>query len=1603
VMAAAQAEKKVLIKELRELRQQKTSRASSCSAGQKPAELCEDRELPEVPRRRLQSVPVHSAMDDLEEEGSGQSSNDAGVAQDLDIVEDVEDWEDEDVLESLPTRASTGGASGSLSSVPEPPPKPGAVLAPKDDDPRLFVDAHNLLSESGSTGIANGTENDVCVLQDIERSDNEKSDKSEEKDEEKEEEKSGAEDEGKAKGEKDDFIAQLQASLRKSPSSSLGGSSAGGLGGSVKRVRSASILGAGSTPTLGIPKSPAGSKRASWGGEEKKEFGEGEPIEKKDSEKAPEAPPPSVLKKRSSTTGHLGEIGHHHHHKKDHKKRSSVAQNELPQLPELPGNLKALDLSMDHDSHHTGGRRSYDLDHKRGSGGGAHSGRMSLDVTSMRHNELFLHPALQLVPPDQAMQGSRRVTWCGDGDPSQPMYATTIHTPPQPAVVEEEEVEEEVIEMLSIWKMRRKSTTAMSSNRQLRGHRNSLTGNRQDGLKRSSKADLELEMEDTEPEWTQNVCCRRFSRMVAKPSSAKRLLWDIFGVFLIGYDLVWIPMQAFDPAKATFTEFMAWLTTCFWTLDIPCSFLVGYHREGVLEMRISRIARHYMRTWFPFDMIVISVDWSLSLVDIVSEQALKGSGVSSMGYMRLAKAVRFLRLLRLLRLLKAHGVVSELIDRIQSESHLIIVGIVKLLVFIMMVNHLIACVWYGIGSAAIDGDRNWPEVAGVMGGERTLAYKYLTSLHWSLTQFTPASMEVVPENELERAFTVVIILTAMIVFSSFVSAITNAMTQLRNLNSERNEQFSSLRRYLGENKCSTALMGRIWTCVQTAMGRTKRRVHETDVKVLQMLPWSLKAELLEEVYNPILAAHPFFMQFSSSFHQQMRKILQNAIEEISLPIGQELFSSGEAANNMYFVLSGVMVYTKDNKSSCEPPCFVSAGQWVSEAALWIKWKHNGQLIGTTPCELIALKVAKVQEVLTQMSYDEDQVKRYVKIFVRYFKKNPDSLTDVWAETDLLTDMAHKAFMGEEDDEEGMQNPNRLHTQQTGGGFSFMAQRRQSVNPGRMMGGGLSASNPADRSRRQSIFAGGLGGLFGMGGRGGPQPGLEAASNDSDSSSDSDSETDESGSGDEDDEENEEGTIAEGDEDDGEGEENEDSEGVNKRKSKDSRSSEEDMEKKDSANTSVSLTKKESLTNTAPRRTSKTSVHTASGRRTSNVGLTSMMPVRRMSLGMGARRPSVTGADISKLPQSVLDAMANKDKPANNNSRRPSVTADAGNGSRRPSTMDIPTSFGDAATHCLECGNIFMADAIFCRKCGARRADKDAEKASDTKPALDLLAQAISPIPKGAGFRGSLPVEGTKPLATARGSMQELDQGASSPSSHAEGRKNSAEDFGPTKSLDSAKKARKRSSEKSNPENGIAHVSSTGGRKRQSLQSNETAISDVSMGDDEIDNFLERCKHKKRSSDLPLEEPEEPQSLPLKLLNALRTSDGGENVRRNSKNAALPFASRSSTGSSRGEPVGNRISTGSTRSRNSKPMDLHNSCGSVDAGVSRSTGKPFIKRFMGMGSKTDGPTRKSEGDAVGQPVDSDFKPATSGRFGGWFSSKKSQPTRESAKKAIFPSS
>merc|ERR1711920_420896 len=98
----------------------------------------------------------------------------------------------------------------------------------------------------------------------------------------------------------------------------------------------------------------------------------------------------------------------------------------------------------------------------------------------------------------------------------------------------------------------------------------------------------------------------------------------------------------------------------------------------------------------------------------------------------------------------------------------------------VITNHIIACAWFLCADLQqSDGDKvTWIRVTGY--GEKDWVHLYLTAFHWSLTQLMPASMEVVPQNLVERTFAVCVVVIAFIAFSYLLGTITGLLQKLRN-------------------------------------------------------------------------------------------------------------------------------------------------------------------------------------------------------------------------------------------------------------------------------------------------------------------------------------------------------------------------------------------------------------------------------------------------------------------------------------------------------------------------------------------------------------------------------------------------------------------------------------------------------------------------------------------------------------------------------------------------------------------------------------------------------------------------------------------------------
>lgn len=445
------------------------------------------------------------------------------------------------------------------------------------------------------------------------------------------------------------------------------------------------------------------------------------------------------------------------------------------------------------------------------------------------------------------------------------------------------------------------------------------------------------------------------------PQNPFRTAWDLSSLALVMYDIVFLPLLFFDLNMPTFLSSMAWITRFFWTFDIPLTFLSGYvTKSGHIERHRPTIARQYLRTWFPLDLLIVILDW---LECIIYWMASGMSGVTRLG--KITRIFRLIRMVRLLRLAKIGQIVFMLVEQLSSERLRIAIGILKYVTLMLISGHVFACLWYFVGTSK--ANEGWTIASDCL--QQSQLHCYVVSFRWSLAQFGGGMDEIVPTNLAEHVAAVFAYMIAFWFGAALVSTLTSLITQFLIEGSHSNGQIKILRKYLEQNKISKHLAVRLTRNARWALLERRQMVHEEFVEIVGMLSEPLRMELRFEIYGPSLSAHPFFELWIVVCPAVTKRICHKAMSMMLVAAGDIVFDAGEIPTNprMYIINHGLLDYGTQGGHSLE----VGKSSWVAEPALWVSWTHRGILTATEDSRLYTLDAREFQAIASHFEYGQD--------------------------------------------------------------------------------------------------------------------------------------------------------------------------------------------------------------------------------------------------------------------------------------------------------------------------------------------------------------------------------------------------------------------------------------------------------------------------------------------------------------------------------------------------------------------------------------------------------------------------------------------------------
>eukprot|EP00439_Symbiodinium_sp_Y106_P079457 s744_g18.t1 len=448
----------------------------------------------------------------------------------------------------------------------------------------------------------------------------------------------------------------------------------------------------------------------------------------------------------------------------------------------------------------------------------------------------------------------------------------------------------------------------------------------------------------------------------SRPVGSFRTVWNMLTAITVLYDLIVIPLYAFDLPQTVALTVFGWTIMLFWNVDLVISFRTGFYDEGALVMTPLRVAWHYCRTtWLLFDLALISLDWVLAFMDM---------------------------LIRMLRWIKLRQANEALQDLLHSQVMSLYYGLASSIAHLMVLNHLIACAWFGVHHLSSD---NWVAASNMEDSE--IIHQYLVCLNWAFAQLGVGSSNAKPINSLEFAFCILIAFRSLITSSTLISTVSNLMAGLSKIKEDETNEFRLLRAYLAANDIQQQLTQKVTQFLQFQYAlRQEARSADMQVPLLELLSQQLQGELQFARFQKALCKLRFIEDLIDDPDLQTMQVLHRlamtALSNTIVAAKDVIFLCGSQAVAACLKLSGSLTYFHEDGTKS-----IDSSTWVAEVCLWTPWIFMGDLVADDVTRMALLDAESFGEILSQNWQTHYAAHRYAKDFLETLKKQ-DSWLDV---------------------------------------------------------------------------------------------------------------------------------------------------------------------------------------------------------------------------------------------------------------------------------------------------------------------------------------------------------------------------------------------------------------------------------------------------------------------------------------------------------------------------------------------------------------------------------------------------------------------------------
>ncbi len=419
---------------------------------------------------------------------------------------------------------------------------------------------------------------------------------------------------------------------------------------------------------------------------------------------------------------------------------------------------------------------------------------------------------------------------------------------------------------------------------------------------------------------------------IIREMSQFRIIWDSFIVLLILMSCVVIPFQAAFLHTATLRgNLFTYLIDVFFWIDIVFNFFTSYRFKGEEITDLKAIRSHYLKRYFVIDFVA---NFPFDLIIFLLFPLIIFSNISVILLFRLTRLLRIVRLFVIFRRWENQRWFNPGYFRI-----------IKLFIFVLLLTHWIACIWFAI--AYIE---NFPQDSWVVRTEiekASVTKQYILSLYWAATTMATIGYgDITPKRTIEYLTTIIIMVVGASVYAFIIGNIASLISELDTAKLSYRNKVESLIQYLRYQQVPKELIHKISNYYEYLWVR-ERGFREENLFV--ELPPSSRLEVLQYITRELLERVPLFKYCSPG----LRNILLSALKIETYSPQSYVVYEGEIGEAIYFITKGeVEILSPENPDT---NFRLGEGEYFGDISLALSEKRTASVRTVGYCDIFVLK------------------------------------------------------------------------------------------------------------------------------------------------------------------------------------------------------------------------------------------------------------------------------------------------------------------------------------------------------------------------------------------------------------------------------------------------------------------------------------------------------------------------------------------------------------------------------------------------------------------------------------------------------------------------